>query len=373
MRPMTGSCLFLLSAILAVVPDAHCQTLPRAKVDQIEELITRKMSEDRIPGLSISVVVDGKLVWSAGFGMADLENFVPAKPSTAYRSASIGKTITATAVMQLVERGKIDLEAPIQKYCPAFPEKRWTITTRTLLNHTSGIRHYGGPNNEQELLSSVHYDDVVTPLNVFKNDSLLFEPGSEYSYSTYGYDVLGCIVQGASRMRFMDYLRENIFAPTGMSSTRVDDPYSIIPNRAAGYQSEKEGGLRNAPFVDMSNKVPAGGYITTAEDLARFAIAFMDHSLVSDSTERLMLTPQTTSDGRTIPYGLGWGLFPGEDWYGEKEAFHGGVTPGVSGVLYLLPDRNFAVVMLMNLQGVPGRTGLSADIAKTVLDLRAPR
>lgn len=345
------------------------QNLSKEDITTIERLITEKMSKDGIPGLSIAIVKEGTLVWSNGYGLADLENFVPAKTNTAYRSASIGKTITATAVMQLVEQGKIDLDQPIQTYCPSFPKKQWDITTRHLLCHMSGIRHYGGPNNQQELTSKVHYESINAALDIFKTDSLLFPPGTQYAYSTYGYNVLGCIVEGTSEQSFMDYLQEHVFKPAKMQATQGDNPYKIIPNRARGYQKDNDGKLINSEYVDMSNKMPAGGYITTAEDLALFARNFMNYTLVEEATKELMLTPQKTSDGKVVGYGLGWGLFPDETWYGQREAFHGGGTPKVSGILYLMPDIEFAVAILMNLEGVSERVELVATIAKEVLKL----
>ena len=360
---------FCLMIGLTVVPSAQAQSLPDAKLQAIEQMLAEKMAEDQIPGLSIAIVMEGQVAWSKGYGMADLENQVPAKPTTAYRTASIGKTITATAVMQRVERGAIDLDAPIQRYCPRFPEKRWPITARHLLSHTSGIRHYGGPNNEQELFNTKHYDNVGEALEIFENDSLLFEPGTAHQYSTFGYNLLGCVVEGASGTDFMSYLRQHIFEPAAMTATRDDDPSAVIPNRAAGYLMSEEGTLQNARQVDMSSKLPAGGFITTAPDLARFAAAVMSHQLVSKATLEQMLTPYRLANGEVVDNGLGWGLFPDEMWYGEREAFHGGITPQVSGMLYLLPDRQFAVAIMMNLEGVSGRTGLAANIAKIALDL----
>ena len=339
------------------------------KIEVIEKLLSRKMSEESIPGLSIALVVEGKMVWSNGYGMADMENFVPAKRNTVYRTASVGKVLTATEAMRLVEEGKLDLDASIQQYCPEFPEKRWPITSRHLLGHTSGIRHYGGPDHEAELLSARHYDNIKDALEIFKEDTLLHQPGARYTYSTYGYNVLGCVMEGAAGIPFMQIMQKYLFGPAGMPHTQVDDPYLIIPGRAAGYRRNETGKLCNAFFVDMSNKIPAGGYLTTAEDLACFAAAFMNGELLSPESVALMLEPQRTLDGDTIPYGLGWGLFPGEDWYGEREAFHGGITPGVSAMLYLLPDRRFAVAILMNMEGISGRVGLAAKIAKIALEL----
>ncbi|MEZ5428732.1 MAG: serine hydrolase domain-containing protein [Pyrinomonadaceae bacterium] len=357
---------FLISAFVFPI---GAQELSREKIKEIERMISSKMSKDRIPGASVAIVLNGKLVWSNGYGLADIENFVPAKADTAYRTASIGKSMTATAAMQLVEKGKLDLTAPIQNYCPAFPKKRWTITAQNLLNHTSGIRHYGEENNIEELYSTRHYNSVAEALEIFKNDELLFEPGGRYLYSTYGYNLLGCVIEGASGLAFTEYMAKNIFEPAGMKNTRVDDPSAIIPNRARGYVLDQAGHLQNSRMVDMSNKIPAGGFITTAEDLVLFASGVMNGKLIKPETLDRMLTPQKTNSGETIPYGLGWGLFPDEDWYGEKEAFHGGGTPQVSGMLYLIPKRKFAVAILFNLEDVSERVALTAQIAKVALDL----
>lgn len=353
----------------ATTPTVQGAILSDEALDAVNRLLIEKMTAEQIPGLSAAIVIDGRLVWSGGYGIADLENDVRATATTVYRTASIGKAMTATAIMQLVERGRIDVDAPVQDYCPAFPVKRWPVTTRHLLGHTSGIRHYGGPNEEAELFNTIHYESVGEALEIFKDDPLLFEPGTAHLYSTFGYNVLGCVLEGASGMDYMESMRRQLFEPAGMTSTRDDDPSVIIPRRAGGYLLGEDGRLRNSRAVDMSSKLPAGGFVTTAEDLARFAAAVMNHRLISAETLEQMLEPVQLRSGSVVENGLGWGLFPGEDWYGEREAFHGGVTPQVSGTLYLLPGRRFAVAILTNLEGVPGRTALAAEIAKVVLNL----
>jgi CubicO group peptidase (beta-lactamase class C family) len=341
--------------------------LDRTKTEAVDRILDAWMKKSGIPGLSAAIALDGEVVWSHGYGIADVENSVAAKPETVYRSASIGKPITATAAMRLVEQGKLDLDTPVERYCPAFPRKNWAVTPRHLLTHTSGIRHYGGPRDREEQTSTVHYEDVVDALAPFRDDPLLFEPGTKYSYSTYGFDVLGCVMQGAAGKPFMDAIRSLVFEPAAMTRSRDDDPSALIPNRAAGYVREK-GELKNAPHVDMSNRLPAGGYATTAPDLANFAASFIDCKLVRCEMRDAMLTPQTLKHGEAIDYGFGWGLATGENWYGETEAFHGGSSPGASGMIYLLPRRRFTVVLLSNLESAPQRMETAAAIAKVVLD-----
>ena len=366
--PLSPSIGLLLCVAVANAPAEAA--LPQDKIDAVEKLLIAKMAADEIPGLSVAIVQDGKLAWANGYGLSDVENSVRATSTTAYRTASIGKSMTATAIMQLVEHGKIDLAEPIQNYCPSFPAKRWPVTTRHLLTHTSGIRHYGGSRNEQELFNTRHYDSVIEALEIFRDDPLEFEPGTRFQYTSFGYNVLGCVVEGASGERFLEYMRSHVFEPAAMQATRDDDPAAIIARRANGYIHTEKGELRNSRRVDMSSKMPAGGFITTAEDLARFAAALIDHRLVRGETLEAMRTAPTLRNGELTTYGLGWRVSDPEDlWYGEREMLHGGGTPQVSGILYLLPERRFAVALLMNLEAVSDRTELAATIAKEVLNL----
>ena len=356
----------LIGAALAIAFQTRAADLPQSKVEGIERLVGAYVASQKIPGLSIAVVVDGKLKWANAYGYADLENKVVAKTTTRYRSASIGKTMTATAAMQLADAGTLDLNADIRNYCPAFPAKPWRITTWNLLTHTSGIRHYGGPHDVQEQFSTVHYRDVSRALAPFKDDPLAFEPGTKWQYSTYGFDVLGCVVEGAAKVPFLTYMRDHVWLPAGMALTRDDDPAAIVSDRAAKY-TIVDGELVNAPAVDMSNRLPAGGYLTTAVDLARFVETLFAGRLVRPETFALMTTPAKLASGETIGYGLGWGVET-DAWHNDRWTFHGGSSPGASGFLALMPKHRFAVVFLTNLENLTERSELAEDIARLVLD-----
>ncbi len=330
-------------------------TLPADRAAKIEAAIITLMTSKKIPGLSVAVVSDNQVRWQKGYGMADLENSVPAKAATVYRTASVAKPITAVAVMQLVERGKLDLDAPIQKYVATFPTKPWPITTRELLGHLSGIRNYKGNEND----STRFYSSLTEALSIFKDDPLDFEPLTKFSYTTYGYTLLGAVIEGASGMSYLDYMRENVFKPAKMSHTKADNVYDIIPNRARGYGPKVygrfDGNLRNAALADTSYKIPAGGLVSTVEDLANFAIAVQDGTLVKKETFQQMSRSQSTRDGKQSPYGLGWFI----DGIGNRKGvvWHGGVQQGATSVLFLLPEERIAVVLLTNLEG-GGRLGL---------------
>lgn len=334
-----------LAALACALP-AAAGGLAANKVRDLEKAISEEMGKQQVPGLSAAVAQDLRLVWSGGFGMADLENSVPARPSTIYRLGSISKPITAVAVMQLAERDKLDLDAPIQKYVPSFPEKPWPITARLLLAHLSGIRHYRDP---AEVMSTRHYTDLLEPLKIFAADPLLFEPGAKHLYSTYGYVLLGVAVEGASGMKFLDYLRQNIFGPAGMERIRDDSVHDIIPLRARGYRKMPWGEIQNCALADTSNKIPGGGLVSTAEDLVKFAIALNKGVLLKKASVEQMYTLQTTRDGQPAPYGLGWRI---QELAGKKWVGHDGSQPGTSTFLLVLPSDGFAVAILTNLEGL---------------------
>jgi CubicO group peptidase (beta-lactamase class C family) len=348
-RAAFALCLLLLSfAPRATARQASRQasSLSAEKVRQIEALINAEMARQKIPGMSVAVVVGGQLRWSGGYGLSDVENNVPAKASTVYRLASVSKPLTATAVMQLVERGKIDLDAPVQKYCAAFPEKQWPVTTRQVLGHLSGIRHY---KSDEEFNSTRHYESITDALSMFKDDPLLHEPGAKYTYTTFGYSVLGCEVEGASGRKFADYVRENIFLPAGMDTIRVDSVAEIIPNRAQGYRRTEKGELLNSPLADNSYKVPGGGFVSTVEDLARFAVAVQSNKLLRRETLEQMFTRQKTNDGKETGYGLGWGV---NTRSGQRIIGHSGAQQRVSTFLHMQPDQGLAVVLMADIEDV---------------------
>ena len=357
-----GAAQVAIAALLLLPSGAAAAKLERGQVAAIERVLSAWMKKNGVPGLSIAVARDGEVVWTAGYGMADVENSVPAKPATMYRTASMGKSLTATAAMRLVEEGRIGLDEPIQAHCDSFPPTRWPLTLRHLLSHQGGIRHYGGPRNAEEQSSTVHYPSAAAALAPFRNDSLRFEPGTDYLYSSYGYDVVGCALEGAAGAPFMDVMRRTVFAPAGMALTCQDDPAAIVPNRAAGYIRVR-GELRVAMFVDMSNRLPAGGYLASAPEMAAFAAAFIDGRLVRPETRDLMLTEARLSGGGTVNYGLGWAIVEDSTGHVTGRALHGGSSPGASGMMLIVPADRIGVVVMTNLEDAPERAPLAESIA----------
>jgi CubicO group peptidase (beta-lactamase class C family) len=359
--------LFVVFLAAAAAVSAQQKSLSQEKRLEIEKAVSSFMSANSVPGIGAAVVLDGEPVWSAGFGMSDLEDSAPATSSTLFRLGSISKPITATAILQFWERGKLDLDAPVQKYCPAFPQKEWPITTRELLGHLGGIRHYN-PDGKGDIPedSARHFASMEESLRIFAADPLAAKPGTEFHYSTYGYTLLGCVLEGASSQKYVDFVRENIFKPAGMAQTQADDFFAVIPHRTRWYHKDKSGIVHNAGVLDSSYKIPGGGLISSADDMAQFEAAILADKFLKRSTRDVMWTSLKTADGKPTGYGLGWGI---SDKLGVHMAAHTGGQQGTSTAFAVVPDRRAGVVVLANMDNVDSGN-LGDQILKIVLDLK---
>jgi serine beta-lactamase-like protein LACTB, mitochondrial len=363
--------ILLLAPFWPVSAVAQSVQIAPAKRTQLENAVARFMAANSTPGVSVAVVENGVAEWSAGFGSADLENFVPATSHSLYRLASISKSISATAALLLWQQGKLDLDAPVQKYCPAFPQKETPITTREVLGHRGGIRHYKSESQDDAEVGNIRHflNPIQAGLDFFKNDPLVAKPGTEFHYSTQGYTLVGCAIEGASGEKYVDYVRENILAPAGMTHTVVDDRFAIIPFRTHFYSKDKSGAITNADFLDSSYKIPGGGWLSSADDMAQFEVAMLNDRLVARSTRDLMWTPLpptgvTGSEKEKVEknyYALGWGT--GHD-LGVLDVGHGGGQQGTSTFFMIVPERRAGVVVLINLDG-----GNASDLATELMKI----
>lgn len=342
---------FLAPAQLVVVAQKPRASRPNAttsgryakQIALFEEFVRKQMALDRTVGLTIGFM-KGDFVWTKGYGYADLENKVPAKPESAYRLASVTKSMTAVAIMQLVEKGKINLDAEVQTYVPYFPKKQWPITVRQVLGHLGGISHYINPNDELHIKTHKSTREAVS---IFENFDLVAEPGTRYSYSSYGYNLLGAVIEGASGMSYGDYMRANVWGPLGMSDTRMDDPLDVIPNRVRGYQLV-DGQVRNSEFVDISSRFSAGGTRSTVPDLLKYARGIIDGKLLSPGGMKLVTTSMSTKAGRLTDYAMGWETTP---YNGRYFLTHSGGQQETRTLLYILPAQNFAIAVAVNFEG----------------------
>ncbi len=345
--------LLLILALCASGARSASAQLPSVNTDTVDAVIARLMVDGQVPGLSAAIVTGGRLVYEQGYGLADIENNVSATPETVYRLASISKMLTAIAAMQLVEERRLDLDAPIQTYVPSFPEKRAPITAELILKHHSGIRHYKG----NESRSAVFYSHVGDALAIFQDDPLLFEPGEKFSYTTYGFNLLGAAIEGAAGRDYVSYVQRHVCQPAGMKTIQPDNPYKIIPHRAGGYRLHGFGilkQLRNDYMVDVTNKIPGGGWCGTPGDLARFAIALCDGRLVKRKTLERMWTPQKNAAGEETEMGpqgrVGLGCFIDTNG-GQPRIYHSGGQSKVSTFLIFCPENKSAVALMCNLRG----------------------
>ncbi len=318
---------------------------------QIEKAIAKFMAANSVPGLSVAIVENGALKWSQGFGMADVENSVPATTFTLYRLASVSKPLTATAAMQLWERGKLNFDALVQNYCPAFPQKEWPITTRELLGHLGGIRHYHSDSQDDpETGNTKHFDDpIAAGLKFFANDPLVAKPGTKFNYSTQGFTLVGCAIEGASGEKYVEYVRKNIFFPAGMPRTVQDDLIAIIPSRTRFYHKDESGRVVNANLLDSSYKVPGGGWLSSADEMARFEVAILSDRLIRRATRDMMWTPQKLTDGSQTGYALGWST--GKE-AGVADVGHLGGQQGTSTLITIAPEQRAGIVLLVNMDNV---------------------
>jgi CubicO group peptidase (beta-lactamase class C family) len=324
---------------------------------ELSGLVETFMRAHQVPGATVAISVDGKTVWAKGFGLSDVEDRAPATVDSAYRTASMGKTMTATLAFMLERDGKLDFSAPVQRYCPRYPAKRWPIAVRDLISHTSGIRE---PNDADELYNTRHYTNASDAVDLFAKDPLRFQPGTDFAYTTWGYVLLGCVLEGASGKDLRTLFQERIFTPAGMTHTRDDDPRAIIPNRARGYLIEN-GKLTVTPWTDMSHKLAAGGWITTASDMLNFMNAWMDGRYVPPADQKTMLTPYKLRDGSSVDnYGMGWFFW---DHKGRQFAMHGGGTPGISAFDFIVPSTRVAVIGFFNIEGIKADPRLDLGIA----------
>lgn len=348
----------LLPLFIAMLPAALFSAEVDTKATKASALIKGFMAETQSPGVAITIGQNGKVLWSEGFGYADIEQRVPVWPAiTRFRVGSVAKPMTTVALAKLYEQGRLDLDAPIQKYVPSFPEKEGTITTRLLAGHLAGIRHYKG----DEFFILKHYPSVLESLTIFRDDPLLHPPGSKFSCSSYAWNLISAVIEAASGREFLGYMDENVFGPTGMTRTTADQVNDIISNRTRYYHLV-DGVLRNAPPVDNSYKWAGGGFLSTSEDLVRFGFAHIQPGLLKPETVEMLWTSQKTTSGEETGYGIGWRS--GTDDSGRRWAGHGGGSVGGRTFLRIYPEEQTVVVIITNMSNV--RYG---DVAEKIAGL----
>jgi D-alanyl-D-alanine carboxypeptidase len=321
-----------------------------AKGDEIDRYIETEMRKLHIPGVSLAVVRDGRIVKAKGYGLANIEANSAATPKTVYELGSIGKQFTATAVMMLVEEGKISLDDKITKYFPDAPESWNRVTIRQLLTHTSGIQnHVAVPGYLKIFKTDITFETTPARENLLKEFYKLpmeFEPDETWAYDNTGYYLLGFIIEKTSGKSYYQFLKERIFQPLGMNATTNTDPRPFVPNRAAGYEWVKDK-YENRPPLLPTIAFSAGTIVSTVEDMAKWDAALYGEKLLKKSSLEQMWTPAKGKDKATLPfsYGFGWLI---ENYHGHRLIHHSGGTFGFSTVIHRFVDDKLTIIILTN-------------------------
>lgn len=337
---------FLPLVLLFLLTTSHAQdTVNEDYQAQANQLLEDAIANNQYAGLTAGFSINGEAKWLGSAGFCDEDRSVPCQTETINRIASVTKTMTAVAALQLVEAGKLDLDAFIETYLPDYPQPAaGTITVRMLLHHTSGI---GGYESGKETETKVQYNTLQEACVVFQDRELLFEPGTKYSYTTYGYVVLGAVIEVAAEQEFGAYLQENIWDKVEMRHTGIEQFGQVYPGKSALFSRRKKGKIKTAEANNLSNRVPGGGVYSTAGDLLRFGQGILDGTLISAESFAILQTTPDVERGENNPYGMGIWV------YGENPDFgivmgHTGEQTGCSSMFIMLPETGIVVAVLSN-------------------------
>jgi D-alanyl-D-alanine carboxypeptidase len=318
-----------------------------ASGDRVDAYFAGELQKRRVPGMSIAVVRGGKIEKSKGYGLADVENNVPATERTVYQWASITKQFTAEAIMLLVQDRKLRLEDRLARYYTNAPATWSNVTICHLLSHTSGIKNFVElPVFRTDVRKDYTPDEFIGHIRDLPLD---FQPGEESKYSNTGYYLLGLVIENVSSKSYRDFLASRIFAPLGMTTARLNHPFELILHRAAGYLNISNT-LRRDEFVSVSQVFSAGGIVGTVLDLAKWDTALYTDKLLPVSVHERMWTPTKLNNGKAMPYGYGWRI---GELRGHRFVAHAGRNPGFTTHILRLLDDKFTVIVLCNGLGNP--------------------
>jgi D-alanyl-D-alanine carboxypeptidase len=335
MIPVIALCL------ASAAPYARSQTA-QSNLSSIDDYLQSAMQKNHVPGISVAVVHDGKVVMARGYGLANVELSVPATENTVYQIASVTKTFTATAINMLVDEDKLKLDDKIVARLPDLPAAWKEVTVRQLLSHTSGIKSYTSVKDFHKTARKDY--DRREIIDLVAKDPLEFAPGEKWNYSNTGYFLLGLLIEKVTGKSFGDFLADRIFKPLEMTHTRVNDLQTVIPNRAQGYTwNGKE--LRNGEYVSPTQPFAAGMLVSTVSDLVKWDAALDSERLLKKSSLERMWTPAALAKGEPAKYGFGWEIGTVN---GHRRLSHGGGIPGFTSQLARFVDDKLTVIVLSN-------------------------
>jgi CubicO group peptidase (beta-lactamase class C family) len=363
LRPLALICILAGGASIVCAQNQSDDALS-AKVD---EVVRTQMREQSIPGVSLAVMRDGKIIKAAGYGLANVELNSPVTPQSVFTTCSIAKQFVAVGVMMLVEDSKVALDESVTKYLPNSPPAWKEMTLRQLLTHTSGLPDYAfGSPPLVDLRHDYTEDEVV---RILSRQPLDFPPGEKRSYSNSGYVILGALIREVTGKRWDEFLQERIFRPLGMTSTRLMSEADIIPNRVRAYALVNGQWKNERWWAPALNTFADGGLYTTVLDMAKWDAALYTETLVKQTSLEQMWIPVKFNSGQTYPNGLGWLL--GER-NGHRVVWHDGYFEGTSTVISRYLNDRLTIVVFINLGGGDAENPRQVRIADEVAAIYLP-
>lgn len=331
-----------MRGLLAVL--ASLAIASQAFADRIDNLVTKTLREQKVPGMTIAILRDGKPVKQKGYGLAEVENAVPARLDTVYELASVSKQFTAVAALMLVDEGKLSLDEPVAKFVPGASSQWEPIRLRHLLTHTSGLPEFHFRPDRVSALSFMRYTNDMQ-LEDIRRARLLFAPGTKFQYSNAGIELVGLIVEKVSGQPFNTFVRDRILTPAGMTDTRFKDASEVIPHRAGGY-TLREGVVKRWTLTQTLQSLDVdafGGLLSTVGDLTKWENALAAGRFLKPETWKTAWTPYAFPDGKLSNYGMGWSV---ENTKHGRRIWHTGHT---GTFLMRLPDKKLTIIVLSNL------------------------
>lgn len=353
------------------VPLAAPSPVWTAPVEQGRQIARAGLVQQNLPGLSVAVGIGGEIVWAEGFGWADMEKRLPVAPGMRFRIGHTSKALTSAAAGVLLEKGRLRLDDEIQTYVPAFPRKQWPVTLRQLMGNVAGVRHY---RDDAESRPAAHCERASDGLKTFAGDPLLFEPETQYGYSTFGWVLVSAAIEAAANEPLSSFMDARVFKPLGMTATRFDSATEPVPDRVTFYQrrfmGEGSEGVVPAPTIDYSCFAGAAAILSTPSDLVRFGMGIESGKLLKAETVTTLQAPQVLTSGKETEYGLGWMVenvtLAGEPMrmvHHASRSLTGGTTSFMT-----FPSRGIVVAVTTNVAN-----GITRDVALSIAQAFAER
>jgi CubicO group peptidase (beta-lactamase class C family) len=353
------------AAVPSTAAAAHADRYP-GPLEESRRLARALVVRDNLPGLSVAVAVDGEIVWAEGFGWADSDRRTPVTPLMRVRLGALSKPLTAFAAALLHDRGSLDLDAPVQRYVPAYPKKQWTVTTRELMGDVAGVHRVRGDNNDA--MPVEHCASLADAVALFAGDPLLFEPETEHRYSIYGWILVSAVVEGAAEEPFARFMARQVFEPLSMERTVVSETKDLEGVTSLSPQSlfGRRLGVKEASPPDYSCLAGAGAFLSTPTDLVRLGSAMRKPGLLKADTIAAFQTPTRLASGESTTYALGWTVrsvqLAGKP---TRLASHRGSPWGGSVSLLTFPDLGLAIAAAANITDASGVYPFALQVAET--------